>query len=178
MTKTEVRWNSEKLECTTRLRTFIPETPSWNGTAKNSVQYRSRNEAAGHGKLFNCSEINGRTNRKNVRELTPLNKSPVGATDSVGSTQLPPHGCRTFLLQFALMGYGRFCGLWVWHRRPNRWPCCLPMSNPSTSPCIGRPGGSVWWDNRLAALVSSVTNQWTERTESNDNDKAGCGCVL
>jgi len=59
-----MRWNAEKLECTTRLRTFIPETRSWNGTAKNSVQYRSRNEAAGHGKHFNRSEINGKTSDK------------------------------------------------------------------------------------------------------------------
>ena len=44
-TITEVRWNAESLECTTRFRTFIPEQPSWNGTAKNSMQYPRQNEA-------------------------------------------------------------------------------------------------------------------------------------
>jgi len=31
-------WNADKLECTTRLRTLLPDPPSWNGTAENSVQ--------------------------------------------------------------------------------------------------------------------------------------------
>jgi len=31
-------WNADKLECTTRLRTSLPDPPSWNGTAENSVQ--------------------------------------------------------------------------------------------------------------------------------------------
>jgi len=44
-----------------------------------------------------------------------------------------------------------FCGLWVWRRRTNRRPCCPPMSNPSASASNVRPGGSGWWDNRLAA---------------------------
>jgi len=28
------------------------------------------------------------------------------------------------------MGYGPFCGLRVWRRRSNHWPCCLSMFNP------------------------------------------------
>ena len=36
-TITEVRWNAQRLENTTTLRTFTPNTPSWNGPAKNSV---------------------------------------------------------------------------------------------------------------------------------------------
>jgi len=39
----------------------------------------------------------------------------------------------------------------VWRRRTNRRPCCLLMSNPSTSPWTARPNGSGQWDNRLAA---------------------------
>ena len=49
------------------------------------------------------------------------------------------------------MGYGSFCGLWVWHRRTDHWPYCPPMSNPSNSWWTGWPDGSGWWDNRMAA---------------------------
>jgi len=31
-------WNAERLGFTKRLRAFIPDPPSWNGTAKNSVR--------------------------------------------------------------------------------------------------------------------------------------------
>jgi len=41
----QVRWNAERLECTTKLRAFIPDPLSWNGTAKNSVQSCSWNVA-------------------------------------------------------------------------------------------------------------------------------------
>jgi len=36
-TITEVRWNAERLERTTRLRTFVPDPTSWKGSAKNIV---------------------------------------------------------------------------------------------------------------------------------------------
>jgi len=49
------------------------------------------------------------------------------------------------------MGYALFCGLWVWRRRTNRRPCCLPMSNPSTSSWTARPDGSGRWDNQMTA---------------------------
>ena len=56
-----------------------------------------------------------------------------------------------FPLLFAQMGYGLLCALWVWHRRTNRWRCCPPMSNPSSSPWTAWPDGSGRWDNRMAA---------------------------
>ena len=46
-------------------------------------------------------------------------------------------------------GYVLFCGLWVWHRRTNRRPCCPPMSNPSTYPWTARPYGSGRLDNLM-----------------------------
>ena len=70
---------------------------------------------------------------------------------SLGPAQMPPHWCRTFPLLLVQMGYGLFCGLWVWHRRTNRRPCCPPMSNLSTSPWTAWPDGSGRWDNRMAA---------------------------
>ena len=54
-------------------------------------------------------------------------------------------------LLLAQMAYGLLCGLWVWCRRTNRWPCCPPMANPSTSSWNARPDGSERWDNRFAA---------------------------
>jgi len=36
--------------------------------------------------------------------IDPLNTIPGYATDSVGSAQPPPQGCRTFLLLFAQLG--------------------------------------------------------------------------
>jgi len=79
----------------------------------------------------------------------PWTNIPGCAADSLGPAQSPPHGCWTFLLLLEQMGR---CSLWVWRRRSNRWPCCLPMSNPSTSPRIARHDSSGWWDNWLAAL--------------------------
>jgi len=35
---------------------------------------------------------------------------------------------RAFPLLFVQMRYGLLCGLWVWRRKPNRRPCCPPMS--------------------------------------------------
>jgi len=43
--------------------------------------------------------------------LDPLNKLPGCATDRVGPAHPPPHWCRTFLLLFAQMANGHFCGL-------------------------------------------------------------------
>jgi len=48
-------------------------------------------------------------------------------------------------------GYGFLCGLWVWRRRTNRWPCCPPLSTPSTSPWTAWPDGAGRWDNWMAA---------------------------
>jgi len=92
-TKTEVRWNVEKLECTTRLRTFIPETPSWNGTAKDSVQYRSRNEAGGHDKL----QLFGNKQKDQPEEHQIINPPEQNSCmrnwqrgfDSIASTRVP-----------------------------------------------------------------------------------------
>ena len=53
-----------------------------------------------------------------------------------------------FPLLLVQMRYGLLYALWVWHSRTNCWPCCTPMSNPSTSPWTG---GSGWWDNWMAA---------------------------
>jgi len=39
----------------------------------------------------------------------------------------------------------------LWRRRTSRWPCCSPISNPSTSPWTAWPDGSGRWDNRMAA---------------------------
>ena len=44
------------------------------------------------------------------------------------------------------MGYGLFCGLWVWCRRTNHRPFCPPMS-----PWTVQPDSSERWDNRIAA---------------------------
>jgi len=63
----------------------------------------------------------------------------------------PPHRCRTFPLLFVEMGYGLLCGLSVWRRRTKRWPCCSPMSNPSTSPWTAWFEGSGRHNNRMAA---------------------------
>ena len=71
--------------------------------------------------------------------------------NSLDLAQPPPHRCRMFLLLLVQMRYGLLCVLWVWHRRTNRWPCCPPMSNPSTSPWTARPEGSGQWDNWTAA---------------------------
>jgi len=38
----------------------------------------------------------------------------------------PPHRCRTFPLLFTQIGCDPFCGLWVWLRRTDRWPCYPP----------------------------------------------------
>ena len=32
--------------------------------------------------------------------------------------------CRAFPLLLEKIGYGLLCGLWVWRRRTNCWPCC------------------------------------------------------
>ena len=69
------------------------------------------------------------------------------------------------------MWYGLLCDLWVLCRRTNCRLCCLPMSNPSTSPWAAWPAGSGWWDNQMAAqhlprdLVrrSSGLNSWLKR---------------
>ena len=80
---------------------------------------------------------------------TPRNDPPK---KSLGSTQPPPHRCRTFPLLLVQMGYGFLCGLWVWRRKTNRRPCCRPpLSNTSTSSWTARPDGSGWWDNWMAA---------------------------
>ena len=58
---------------------------------------------------------------------------------------------------------------------------CLPISNPLTS-----TWSTAWrfWMMRqstgcsIPTPGSSVTNQWTERTGSNDYDEAPCACVL
>ena len=63
----------------------------------------------------------------------------------------PPHRCRTFPLLLAQIGYGSFCGLWVWRSRTNCRPCCPPTSNPSTSPWTARPESCGWWDNCMTA---------------------------
>jgi len=78
----------------------------------------------------------------------------------------PPHRCRAFPLLFVQMGYGLLCGLWVWRRRTNRRPCCLPVINPSTSSSwTARPDGSGRWNNRMAGqhlprdLVRPISGQ-------------------
>ena len=35
-------------------------------------------------------------------------------------------------------------------QKNKRWPCCPPMSNPSTSPWTAQPDSFWWWDNWLA----------------------------
>jgi len=83
ITKTETRWNAERLEGTKRLWIFIPDPPSWNGTAKNSVQYRSRNIPRGQTNLLRFSLVldtnfesfgNKRNNRTYIRWLMPWTK--------------------------------------------------------------------------------------------------------
>jgi len=57
-------------------------------------------------------------------------------------------------------GLWPLCGLWVSRGRPNHWPCCLPMSDPSTT---ARPDGFGWWDNRMAAQLLSRDLVWPSR---------------
>ena len=49
--------------------------------------------------------------------------------NSLGLTHPPPHQCRMFPL-LVQMGYGLFCGLWLWRRRTNHRPCCPPIHQP------------------------------------------------
>ena len=48
---------------------------------------------------------------------------PLTASAPMSDVSAPVYTC----------GCGPFSVLWVWRRRTNRWPCCPPMSNPSTS---------------------------------------------
>jgi len=98
----------------------------------------------------------GRTDlRYKIPHFHPRHRHPHPRNDppknSLGSTKPPPHWYRTFPLLHVQMGYGFFCGLWVWSRGTNRRPCCPPMSNPSTSSWTARSDGSGRWDNRMAA---------------------------
>ena len=63
----------------------------------------------------------------------------------------PLHWCRAFPVLLVQMGYGFLCGLWMWRRRTNRWPCCPLVPNPSTFSLSAQPDGSGRWDNRMAA---------------------------
>jgi len=91
--------------------------------------------------------------RFSKHKMTVFSKNLVGGHGSFG----PPgyayasHWCRTFPLLFVQVGCGFLCGLWVWRRRPDCWPSCLSLSNPSTSSWTARPDGSERWDNRIAA---------------------------
>ena len=91
----------------------------------------------------------------------------------------PTAGRNLFDSHVCANGYGRFCDLWVWCRRSSRWPCCLPMSNPSTFLWITRSHGSGWRDNRLAAqhLPRDLVRPSSERTGSNDDDEPACAYV-
>ena len=74
----------------------------------------------------------------------------VEALDRVGPAWPSPHRCRTFPLPLTQMDCGRFCRLWVW-RRTDRWPCCPPLSTPSTSPKRAWADGSGWRNYRMSA---------------------------
>jgi len=54
------------------------------------------------------------------------------------TTFAPVSGVSLLLTQ---KGHRLFCILWVWRKGTDGWPCCLPLSYPSTSPW------SVWSDN-------------------------------
>ena len=191
-TITEVKRNGERLECTTRLCTFIlthPPRMTLPRTACSSAAimrpWPSRKQTCSDFHwcfipIFNCSEINGRNNRTYIRCLTPwTNYLAAPLTEWVQLIRL-----RT--------GVGRSCScLHKWlmatsaacecnRVRSNRWPRCLPMSNPSNSPWISQPDlddETVDWLLNTA-LRSNGAKQWTERPGSNDDDEAACACVL
>jgi len=66
--------------------------------------------------------------------------------------------CRTFSLPPVQMGYGLFCGVWVW-RRTNRQPCRPPLSNPSTP--HGLHGLAVLDDETIEWLLNTCPDIWT-----------------
>ena len=79
----------------------------------------------------------------------PRHRHPSPEWPSQEKSGSPPHWCRTFPLLLAQMGYDLLCGLW--RKRTIRRPCCLTMSNPSTSSWTARPDGCGRWDNQMAA---------------------------
>jgi len=57
--------------------------------------------------------------------------------------------------------------LWVWCRRTNRRPCCLSMSNPSSSRWTAWPDGAGRWDNWMAAQYLSRDLVWSSSGYNN-----------
>jgi len=74
--------------------------------------------------------------------------------------------------------YG-LCAPWAWRRITNRWSCCPPVSNPSTSPWTARPDGSGRWDNRMAAqhLPEDLVRPRCEQQQLAQRTKKTPACV-
>ena len=75
-----------------------------------------------------------------------------------------------------------FCGLWMWLRRTDRWPCYPSFSNPSTSIPMEHMAWRFWMTKQsngcsAPAPRSSAAQQWIEKTRSNDEELA-TGCIV
>ena len=70
---------------------------------------------------------------------------------SVDPVQPPPQRCWTFPLLLTQMRCRHYCGMRVWRRWTNRWPCCPALLNPKTSQSSAWPDVSGWRKTWMAA---------------------------